>query len=564
MDLAINSLRDAFRRGRRVAELVEELAPRWERSPVGVWITLADRRALDARAAELDSLDFEARDLPLFGIPVAIKDNIDAVGFPTTAGCRPFASEPARDAAVVARLRAAGAIIVGKTNLDQFATGLTGTRTPYGIAENPVMPGLVPGGSSSGSAVAVALGLVSAALGTDTAGSGRVPAACTETFGWKPPPGAWSTAGVVPACRSIDCVSVFTRTIDDALEVAAVLGGEPTSGFGGSMRVAVPDDATIASFEPETASALRCALDRMVTDGIELEAVDLAPWFDAGALLYDGPWVAERTAAVGDFIAAHRDDTEPIVRDIILAGRDISAVDRCRAEAQLTDLAETIAAWWHRVDALVLPTVDGIPTVEAAIADPRGTSARLGRLTNAANLLGLGAISFPAGRRADGQPFGLTAYAPSGRDRVLAALAGAMPARDAPSACGPHDLAVVGAHLRGQPLNHLLVRRGARFIATTTTAAKYRLWRLADGVVARPGLERVAGGGATVEVEIWRLDAAGFAAVVAEVAPPLGIGALELADGSWVRGFICEPIGLADATDITHFGSWRNAIQPRA
>lgn len=562
MDLSLFPLRQRLaQRELSVVELVTEMLPRWRDAPRGVWIDRPDPERLLRLAADLDALDDAARALrPLFGVPIAVKDNIDVAGMPTTAGCPAFARLAERDAETVARLRAAGALIVGKTNLDQFATGLTGTRTSAGIPPNVFDPQLVPGGSSSGSAVAVASGLVTAALGTDTAGSGRVPAACNGIVGWKPAPGQWSGAGVIPACRSLDCVSVFTRTVPEAAAVAGVIGAATVTAHPGPYRVAVPDARNRATLAPETDAAFGAAIDRLATAGHAIVPIDVEAWFETGVLLYEGPWVAERTAAVGEFIAAHPDAVEAVVHDIIVGGATISAVETFRAFDRLDALRATVARWWEVGDVLLLPTVDDIPTVAAAVADPSGSSRTLGRLTNAANLLGLAAVSYPAGRRAEGRPFGLTAFAPPEHAALLAGFVGVAPG-SGPSAAPPYDVAVVGAHLSGLPLNDRLTSRGARLLRATTTSERYRLHRLAGGGVPRPALERVTGAGHAIEVEVWRLGAPGFAALVAEIPPPLGIGAVELADGSWVRGFVCEPIGLADATDITASGGWRNHLR---
>ena len=558
MDLSLDAIRDRVRDGGSGAvDLVRDLIPVWATAPSGVWISAPDVDRLLSDASQLDRLDVSARaDLPLFAVPIAVKDNIDVAGIPTTAGCPAFARTPTADAEVVARLRAAGALIVGKTNLDQFATGLTGTRTPYGVAPNVFASDLVSGGSSSGSAVAVALSLVSAALGTDTAGSGRVPAACNGIVGWKPAPGVWSNDGVVPACRSLDCVSVFATTVGDAAALASVIGDRPVSARRGPVRVAVADDESIASFHAETATAYRRRCEQLVVDGHELVAVDLAPWFEIGALLYEGPWLAERTVALGEFISAHRGDVVPVVRDLVLRGGSFDAVDTFRGFAERDRIAKLIDQWWNIADVLLLPTVDEIPTIAEALDDPLGTSRRLGRLTNAANLLGLAAVSMPCGFRTDGRPFGVTAFSPRARESLLAGFVGVELAGPWPSV-PPYDVAVVGAHLSGLPLNDRLTTRGARLVSTTTTSDRYRLYRLHGGPLPRPALERVEHGGRPIAVEVWRLDAAGFAAVVAEIPPPLAIGAVELLDGTWVRGFVCEPIGLADADDITASGGWR-------
>ncbi len=575
-----------------------------------VWIGAIDGAAVERAAGLLDSRGLEIDRLPLYGIPFAVKDNIDIAGQVTTAGCPAFASVAAASAQVVERLLEAGAVVVGKTNLDQFATGLVGTRTPYGVPRNPFDPSLVPGGSSSGSAVAVAAGLVPFALGTDTAGSGRIPAAIMNVVGFKPTPGLVSTRGVVPACRSLDCISVFALTADDAVAVFEAIAGldlsdpyarpqgarhlieprEPTD-----LVLGVPDAATLAA---HVDAAYREAFARQVDElrelGARVNVVDMAPFLAVGDLMYDGPWVAERLAAVGDFIEGHPDDVLAVTRAIILGARRFSADDAFRAEYHRRELAIATAGVWDEVDVLCVPSVPGVPSLDDVVADPVGVNARLGRFSTFVNLLDLCAVATPGGFTSHGGagrlPAGFTLIGPACTDRLLLALAGqyqethgsdrALGAlqrgrpRDRPrrSSTVEHrsdattiPLVVVGAHLTGQPLNHQLTGIGASLAATTTTAPVYRLYAIAETTPPKPGLVRVGDGdgGASIEVEVWDVPAARLGSFVAAVAPPLAIGAVCLSDGRWVSGFVCEPTALDGATDITTFGGWRAWIASR-
>lgn len=554
--------------------LVEALLPRLAQSDPAIWIDRTDPAVLRARAAELDAVPPAERDsMPLWGWTVAVKGNIDVAGWRTTAGCPAYGEVATAHAPVLERLLGAGAILVGTTNLDQFATGLVGTRSPHGTPTNPVDPALVPGGSSSGSAVAVAAGLVDVALGTDTAGSGRSPAAMCEVVGLKPAPGAWPTEGVVPACRSLDCVSVFARTLDAATAAADVIGATTWAPVDRRQRIGVPDAATLARCDPPTASAFRLHLSALRAAGHELVEVDLSGFVAAGDLLYDGPWVAERAASVGDFIRSHPDDVDPVVAGIVLGGFEISGVEVVRGQERLERRQAEMADIWADIDTLVTPTVPFVPTVEDVDAEPVDLNRRLGMFTHPCNLLGLAAISVPGPRRSDGRPSSLTVLAPAGREREIVAGARAAaepgrhhavadPSRTDTRGDGLIELAVVGAHLEGQPLHHQLTDRGATLVARTATAPCYRLHALDEGPPTRPGLERVDRDetGASVEVEVWALDAAEFGTFVAAVAPPLAIGNVQLADGRWVKGFVCEPVGLVRAVDVTHHGGWRNYL----
>ncbi len=533
-----------------------------------IFIAVADRDRT------LASVDGEG---PLAGLTFAVKDNIDVAGMATTAGCPSFGFQPAVSATVVARLTGAGATCVAKTNLDQFATGLVGTRSPYGIPINPVDARLVPGGSSSGSAVAVARGLVDFALGTDTAGSGRVPALHNRIVGLKPTRGLLSTAGVVPAVRSIDCVSIFARDISTAWSAL-----EQARGFDASdpfsrraptppppsplLRVAVPSvvdldtDLDRAAWEEALASLRNLA--------IEVCELDISFLCDAGDLLYGGPWVAERLAAVGDFLRTEPVDADPTVARIILGGDEFAAIDAYRAQYQLAHYKQRADALWHDIDVLLVPTAPGLATLDEVAADPVGRNTRLGRYTNWVNLLDQCAIAVPGPDRTDGLPFGVTVIGPAGADATIASLAADLvgehlSAAVTEAATGWLDIAVVGAHLTGQPLNWQLTDPGARLVTSTVTAASYRLYALANSQPPKPGLVHVDDGGAAIEIEIWRMPRDAVGGLLARIPAPLGLGTLQLADGRTVHGFIAEPRAIEGADDITHFGGWRAYLASR-
>ncbi len=553
-----------------------------------VFITLREEAEVIAEAAALGRSSDD--NLPLFGIPVAVKDNIDVKGLPTTAACPAFLYRPGRDATAVARLRAAGALIIGKTNLDQFATGLVGVRTPYGVPRNLFDEKLIPGGSSSGSALAVAAGFTPLALGTDTAGSGRVPAGFSNIVGLKPSRGLVSTAGVVPACRTLDCVSVLALTVDDAVTMLSVLAGPDTADpFSRSrplrpggplqqgLRFGVPTSGDRLFFgDAASAAAYDQALVRLEALGASIVEIDIEPFYAAARLLYEGPWVAERYLTVKALIASAPEAMLPVTRQIVLAGAHGSAADAFAAFYQLEDLLRVRDHTFRSIDALVLPTTPTIYSVAQVLADPIGLNSRLGTYTNFVNLLDLCGLAVPASLRPDGIPFGVTFLAPAGEDAALAAIGrefhqatglslGALgyPAppladRALASAPGEIPLAVVGAHLSGMALNGELRSAGARLIENCSTAPHYRLYALAGTDPPKPGLLRVAnGGGAPIEVEVWTLPDAAFGRFVAGVPSPLSIGTLELGDGRRVKGFLVEAEATAGARDISSFGGWR-------
>jgi allophanate hydrolase len=521
----------------------------------------------ESARAQASALDAAGLSGPLHGVPFVVKDNIDVAGATTTAGCPSYGYTAAADATVVKRLRAAGAIPVAKVNLDQFATGLVGTRSPYGTPRNPIDPALVPGGSSSGSAVAVALGLVPFALGTDTAGSGRVPAAFCGVVGFKPTIGRLPTTGVVPAVRRIDCVSVFARTVAEARAVVDAASGlhraDPWSrpvetGRGAVRTIGVPARAAGLGLDPGAAEAFAAAVTAAEQAGFAVREFDLAPFLDAGRLLYGGPIVAERWASVGTFLASDPPGADPTVARIIGGGMRPSAVDAYRAEYRLAHLRAATGQVWSEIDALLLPTTPGPVTVAEVAADPVGVNERLGTFTTFVNLLDLAALAVP--NPGIGAPYGVQLIGPAWSDDALADAAAAL-VGEAPEAPrvrpGEVALAVVGAHLTGMPLNQQLTGRGARLLGVRRTAPRYRLYALDGTVPPKPGLARVTDGGAAIEVEVWALGEQAFGSFVAEVPPPLGIGSLELDDGAWCKGFVCEPWALAAAQDITSFGGWR-------
>jgi allophanate hydrolase len=532
-----------------------------------VWI---HRPPLEELLASLPS----DRELPLFGIPFAVKDNIDVAGWPTTAACPEFAYIAKQDAPVVARLRELGAIPIGKTNLDQFATGLVGTRSPYGIPRSVYGDEYISGGSSSGSAVAVAAGLVSFALGTDTAGSGRVPAAFNNLVGLKPTRGVLSARGVVPACRSLDCVSIFTANVSDACGTyASVRGFDPEDPFArpwhGEWKevrtIGVPHRDQLEFFgDDEALSLYNSAVERCARLGFEMVEIDFVPFRDSAALLYSGPWVAERYAAVGKFLDEHPEAGHPVTTRIILGAGKYSAVDAFRASYELARLRRLAEAEWLKMDALLLPTTPTIYTVEQLLADPVRLNSNLGHYTNFVNLLDLCALAVPAGFRSDGLPLGVTFMAPAFHDDALGGLAAKFLGEAARSVFESDSIAlsVVGAHLSGQPLNHQLTSRGARLERTCRTASDYRLYALANTAPAKPGLVREAGfNGPGIETEVWRMSPEAFGRFVAEVPSPMGIGNVILEDGASVKGFLCEVGALSGAQDITEFGGWRNYLR---
>jgi allophanate hydrolase len=587
--MTISALLADYRSGKRTPSAVlKSLQSRDDAGYASAWIC---RVAPDTLARRASQLELRLREdpqvidrLPLYGIPFAVKDNIDVAGLPTTAACPAFSYVAGRSATAVEKLESAGAILVGKTNLDQFATGLVGTRSPYGAVPNAFRPEYISGGSSSGSAVAVARGQASFSLGTDTAGSGRVPAGFNNIVGLKPSRGLISARGVVPACQSLDCVSVFALTVPDAVTVlGAALGPDAEDPWSRALKLAtaaLPEGFSFALPEPlefhGDALAKRAfddAVRKLEALGGRPVGVDFSVFMEAAALLYEGPWVAERLAAIRSFFEEHPDEVHPVVRKIIEGAGGYSAADLFSALTSLQAFRQRAARLWERADVLVVPTAPTIYTIEEVLAEPFLYNRRLGHYTNFVNLLDLAACAVPGSMRPDGLPSGITLIAPAGADLMLAdlgqrfhhrtgltlgALGEALPA-PAPITRADDSVrvAVVGAHLSGLPLNHQLTERGARLEKTARTAARYRLYALPGTTPPKPGLVRDAEKGSVIDVEVWRLPVSEYGSFVAGIASPLGIGRVELDDGEWVQGFLCEGWAVRGAEEISHLGGWR-------
>jgi allophanate hydrolase len=567
-----------------IAARARELSDRAEHA--AAWIHRVPDDVLMAEARRLQALPDHAKaSLPLFGIPFAVKDNIDFAGVPTTAGCPGYARVPEVSAPAVQRLLDAGALFIGKTNLDQFATGLVGTRSPHGACNNPFDPRYITGGSSSGSALAVATGMVSFALGTDTAGSGRVPAAFCNLVGLKPTRGLVSTRGVVPACPSLDCVSVFARAAADAFVVLKVMegfdaadpysrkiAGNPIkSGLPEGFRFGVPLRGQLDFSGDSAYEALYgLAVEKLRNAGGTEIAVDIAPLLECARLLYTGPWLAERAEAIqgpGTFGEKHPEELLPLLRTILAPAKDITAMDAFRGFHELRRLSRAAEPLWEAIDFLLLPTAPTIFTQDQIAAEPLARNAILGRFTNFVNLMDLSAIALPAGFRDDGLPFGVTALAPAFREDVLddagALWEGRIPARMTPASSLQGDaprtpLLVFGLHMSNQPLNDELVSLGARQDNTVRTSPSYRMALLKRGEKRLPGVWRQSGAtGIALEGEVWSVPDDKLGAFFAKVLPPLCLGSLELADGSWVKGFLAEAAACEAAEDISRYGGWR-------
>jgi allophanate hydrolase len=559
-----------------------------------VFISLRAEKDALAEAEALANKD--AAQLPLLGVPVAVKDNIDAQGMPTTAACPAFSYSPAHDSTAVAKLRAAGAIIIGKTNLDQFATGLVGVRSPYGIPVNPIRSDLIPGGSSSGSSVAVSVGLVPLALGTDTAGSGRVPAMLNNIVGLKPSLGLISTAGLVPACRTLDCISVFSLTVDDAMTALQVMAGSDSAdpfsrnrplaevtAFPANLRLGIPRNGQLIFFgDKASEKAYGDALQRWTALGATLVEFDLEPFYETARLLYEGPWVAERYLVIRNLLASSPDSIHPVTREITAAGARLTAADTFAALYRLQALRRVADRAFTRLDAIVLPTAPTAYSTAQVLANPVELNSRLGTYTNFVNLLDLCGLALPAAMRPDGIPFGITLLAPAGHDAQLASIGRVFhadtklkmgskcltqpPLAALPSGVSDNEIAiaVVGAHLSGMALNGELKTLGGRLIEEAATAPDYTLYALST-TPPKPGMLRVeAGKGSSIELELWALSAAAFGKFVAAIPPPLSIGTIRLADGRDVKGFIVEPSAVNGARDISSFGGWRAFMAEKA
>ena len=570
----ISDLREIYKkRPSKVYDIVLDAWHKAKEADEAIWIHLLDEPTIREAIKRLESKSFE--DSPLWGIPFAIKDNIDLAGSPTTAGCPEFAYVPNRSATVVERLMDSGAIPIGKTNLDQFATGLTGTRSPYGEVRNAIDPEYIAGGSSSGSAAAVAHGVVPFALGTDTAGSGRVPAAFHGLIGFKPTKGWWSTRGVVPACQSLDCVSVFTQTVSDASSVAQVAGGfdqeDPYSrrlDFAGfsptSPRIGVfPTDKLPWFGNRSYADRYQAFVDEFPFGTLE---VDPEPFLAVGKLLYEGPWLAERVVAVGEFIDSHPDMVFPVTRQVIENGKKPTAVDCFQAQHQLEELRRIARSCFEDVEIIVAPTVPTHFSLNEVRNDPFRTNNVLGTFTNFVNLLDLCAVAVPAGTMPNGLPFGITVLARAGCDHALliavANLIGETLGTSHDEHPGESLVAVCGAHLRGQPLNKDLTSRGGWLVSEDKTSSRYQLFALPDG--KRPALVRSDVGGSSIEVEIWSLPDQSIGSLLTTIAPPVALGKIELQDSRWVIGFVGAAGSELESTDISAFGGWRNYLRHKS
>ncbi len=590
MSLDIVSLLEAYQEERFTpADVMETIQARIKRQPDhNAWITRLTPEQIQEYLDRLGPMDLEAK--PLYGIPFAIKDNIDLAGVPTTAACPEYAYTPDESAFVVQRLLDAGAIPIGKTNLDQFATGLVGARSPYGAGHNSFNFDYISGGSSSGSAVSLATGQVSFSLGTDTAGSGRVPAAFNNLVGLKPTRGWLSNSGVVPACRSLDCVSVFALSTDDAQRVLDVAGQfdsadayarpapESQPAFDRKQfKFGVPRDEQLEFFGNDAGKKLfQDAVSKLESLGGTRHEIDFAPFLEAARLLYEGPWVSERYVAIESFMQQHGDAVFPVTGEIIAGGASPLAADAFRSQYRLADLKRRTDPVWDDVDFVITPTAGTCYTIEAVEADPVSLNSNLGYYTNFMNLLDFSALAIPAGFQPDGMPFGVTLFAPAFADRALLsagddlhrALVSTQGATDLPLPdvsskrelpSGWTRVAVCGAHLSGLPLNHQLTERGAFLLEATRTSAQYRLYALPGGPPYRPGLVRDEQGVA-IDIEVWAIPLDQYGSFVAGIPAPLGIGTLETEAGDWLQGFICEPYTLGEAEDISHLGGWRAYI----
>jgi len=591
ISLDLKTLNTLYDQGLRPTELVTAIYDRIAaRGEDGVWITLVPKERALASAAALEAAGRNSQQ-PLWGIPFAVKDNIDVVGLPTTAACPEFLYMPERSATVVEKLLAAGAILIGKTNLDQFATGLVGVRSPYGIARNPFNADYIPGGSSSGSAVAVSSGLVSFSLGTDTAGSGRVPAGFNNIVGLKPSVGLLSASGMLPACRALDCISIFALTVNDASAALKVAAGYDTSdaysrqtpagwhalpsAMPEQFRFGVPREDQLKFFGNAAAEELfRNAVGRMTALGGEKVEIDYAPFAEAARLLYTPAGTAERTAALGDFLTRKPEALHPVTRRIIEAGKQASGVDVHRHYYLIRELQQASSATWNAIDILLLPTSGTIYTVAELEAEPVQFNSNLGYYTNFVNYFDLAGLSVPSGFQPDGMPAGITLIGPRFSEPLLAAIGDAyhrqsglplgatghaQPAEKTPSGGANYPsitVAVFGAHMSGLPLNYQLLDLGARLLAGCSTSPDYRLYAIA-GALPRPGLVRTTQDGMAILGELWQVPLAGFGAFVAGIPAPLGIGDVTLEDGSVVKGFLCEASATTQAPDITWLGGWR-------
>jgi allophanate hydrolase len=583
-DLRLPALKAAYASGTLTPRtLLKQLVARAQalQAQYRAYISLFDEAQLEPWLAALDGRD--PASLPLYGVPFAIKDNIDLAGVPTTAACPGYAYTPERSATVVEQLIALGAIPTGKTNLDQFATGLNGQRSPYGGCPNSVLPEYPSGGSSSGSALTVALGLASFALGTDTAGSGRVPAALNDLIGCKPSHGLISAAGIVPACQSLDCVALFTHDASEAGTLLSLLAvddeRDPYSRRNpswnsaaayrrpASFRFGVPRANQLEWLGCNEAPLLfEAACKRLEAAGGSAIEIDFAPFLAAARLLYEGPWTAERYSAFGDAIDRNVAGVLPVIRDIVGPAREMTATSLFSAQHRLRELKAICDRSLAELDCVLMPTFARAPTIAELSAEPIRRNSELGLYTNFVNLLDYAAVAAPAGHLRNGLPWGVTVFGRAFTDQSLLAIASLLQERAATSTTTMSDripVVVCGAHLDGLPLNHQLRSRGARLLEKTYSAPSYRLYALAGGPPQRPGMVRDEHG-RSIEVEVWSVPSAELGSFVAGIPAPLGLGKVELVDGRWETGFICEPSGIVGATDISAYGGWRPWLRAQA
>lgn len=587
MNLQLDALRQAYRNGDTTPRQLL-LALRDKAAALNpdyhLFIHLLSVEELEPYLAALDGRDLDS--LPLYGVPFAIKDNIDLAGIPTTAACPAFAYVPERSATIVEQLLALGAIPLGKTNLDQFATGLNGSRSPYGVCPNSVLPEYPSGGSSAGSSLAVALGVASFALGTDTAGSGRVPAALNNLVGLKASKGLISTAGVLPACRTLDCVTTFTATAREASQLLALTArldprdeysrSNPSwndgSAFGvpRPFRFGVPRAQDLEFFGCEEGPRLfGDAIDRLKALGGEAVELDLSPFLEAARLLYEGPWVAERYSVAGELMEENPEAVLPVIRAVLAKAPAVSGVQTFRAQYRLQALKAVCDKALEGLDCVLTPTIGRPVTLAELDAEPVLRNSELGYYTNFMNLLDYAAVAVPSGFMANGLPWGVTLFGRAFTDQYLLGVADALQrqqdlALPTPNNPARHDrarLVVCGAHLDGLALNWQLRQRGARLIEATYSSKDYKLYALAGGPPLRPGMLRVAEGGVAIEVEVWELPSRELGSFLTGIPAPLGLGKVQLADGRWESGFICEPYGLEGAIDISYLGGWRAYLQ---
>ncbi|MDY0936167.1 allophanate hydrolase [Pseudomonas viridiflava] len=588
-DLHLDSVRAAYQSGAAsprqlilaLQEKAAELNPGYH-----LFIHLLSPDELEPYLVALEKR--ELKDLPLYGVPFAIKDNIDLAGIPTTAACPDYAYTPERSATIVEQLIALGAVPMGKTNLDQFATGLNGSRSPYGPCPNSVLKEYPSGGSSSGSSLAVALGVSSFSLGTDTAGSGRVPAALNNLVGTKASKGLISTAGVVPACRTQDCVSLFTATAREASQLLALVASldprdeysrrnpawNDATAFGAPrpFRFGVPRAEDLEFFGCIQGPLLFSdAIDHLTALGGEAVTIDLSPFLEAASLLYDGPWVAERYSVAGQLMEENPAAVLPVIRAVLAKAPAVTGVETFRAQYRLQALKAICDKALEGLDCVVTPSIGRPVTSAELLAEPVLRNSELGYYTNFVNLLDYAAVAVPSTFMDNGLPWGVTLFGRAFTDQYLLSLADAFQRHTAlplisgntppaPTTVARNDMArlvVCGAHLDGLALNGQLKQRGARLLEATQSSPDYQLYALAGGPPFRPGMVRVAEGGVAIEVEVWELPSAELGSFLTGIPAPLGLGKVQLADGRWETGFICEPYGLEGARNISELGGWR-------